>query len=93
MNPSASILVGGMVIIGVGAVAAISGNKPLTPVFAGGIGFLLLASLIEMIGGGAARLAVALVGLATVTVVFVEGPALFAAISNAQKATPPAPAS
>lgn len=84
MQPNKGILVGGLIIIGVGAVSAIVNNRPETPVFAGGVGFLLLASLLEAIGGKAAKLATALVGLATVTVILVEGPALFQAIKTAQ---------
>lgn len=83
-QPNSTILVGGLIIIGVGAVSAIVNNRPETPVFAGGVSFLLLASLLDAIGGKAAKLATALVVLATTTVVLVEGPALFQALQNAQ---------
>lgn len=78
------IIIGGLIIIGVGAVNAAVNNRPQTPVFAGGVGVLVLASLLDALGGRAAALATALVGLAATTVLFVEGPALFKAIQKAQ---------
>lgn len=84
MQPNKTILVGGIVIISVGAVNAAVNNRPETPVFAGGIGFLVLAAILDALGGGPSKIATALVGLATVTVVLVEGPAVFKAIQNAQ---------
>lgn len=80
-----SILVGGSIIIAVGVANAVINNRPKTPVFAGGVGFLLLASLLDAAGGQAARFATAIVGLATATVLIVEGPALIQAIQNPQK--------
>lgn len=71
-------------IIAVGFVNATINNRPKTPVFAGGVGFLLLASLLDAFGGHAARLATAIVGLATVTVLIAEGPALIAALQNSR---------
>ena len=85
MQPSNAILTGGVIIIGIGAINAALNNKPETPVFAGGIGVVLLASLLESLGNGWARLSVAFVGLATVSVILIEGPSLFKAIQNAQK--------
>ncbi len=84
MQPNNTILVGGVIIIAVGFVNALENKQPETKVLAGGVGFLLLASLLDAIGGGAAKLATALVGLATVTVVLVEGPSLFKALQQGQ---------
>lgn len=84
-SSSKIILVGGILIISVGAVNAMVNKRPETPVFAGGIGVILLASLLEAIGTGPGRVAAALVGLASVTVLFAESPALFTALANAQK--------
>ena len=84
MQPNKTILVGGLLIISVGVVNAIVKSKPITPVFAGGIGFLLLASILDLFGGHLATLATALVGLAVTTVLLVEGPALFSALSTSQ---------
>lgn len=85
MQPNKAILIGGAVIIGVGVVNAAVNNRPETPVFAGGVGVLLLASLLDALGPGPSKIGVALIGLATTTVLLVEGPALFQAITNAQK--------
>jgi hypothetical protein len=84
MEVNKSILIGGIVIISVGAVYAIVKGRPETPVFAGGVGFLLLASLLDVLGGGFSKLATALVGLATVSVIIVESPTLFSALQTAQ---------
>lgn len=82
------ILIGGIVIISIGAINAAINKRPETPVFAGGIGFILLASLLDAIGGGLSRIAVGLTGLAVVTVVLVEGPSLFQAITNSKGVAP-----
>jgi len=84
MNPTAIILSGGLLIITVGVVNAIQKNKPLTPVFAGGVGVLLLASLLQMFGAEAEKLAVGFVGLAATAVILTDGPQLFTALSKAQ---------
>lgn len=85
MQPNKTILIGGIVIIAVGAVNAAVNSRPETPVFAGGIGVLLLASLLDVLGPGPSKVATALIGLTVVTVLLVEGPAVFSAIQNAQK--------
>lgn len=84
MDSGKAILIGGIIIIAIGATSAAVHKKPETPVFAGGIGALVLASLLDALGPGPGKVAAGLVGLAAVTVVFSEGPALFQAISNAQ---------
>jgi hypothetical protein len=84
-QPNNTILVGGSIIIAVGYVNAVINNRPKTPIFAGGVGFLLLASLLDAFGGNAAKFATAIVGLATFTVLIVEGPSLIAALQNSQK--------
>jgi hypothetical protein len=85
MQPNKTILIGGVVILSVGVVNAAVNNRPETPVFAGAVGVLLLASLLDAIGPGPGKIATALIALTTVTVLIVEGPAVFSAIQNAQK--------
>lgn len=82
MQANKSILVGGMIIIGVGVIRAATSNKPETPVFAGGVAFLLLASLLDAIGKGPAKIATGLVALAATTVIITEAPGVFQAINN-----------
>ena len=84
MGPSGLILAGGAVIIGVGVVYAVSQNRPLTKVFAGGIGVVLIASLFDVLGGGFATFGAAIIGLAVFSVLLIEGPALYQALSAAQ---------
>lgn len=84
MSPNKLILTGGIIIITIGAINAAINNKPETSVFAGGIGVILLASLFAALGEVPEKIASGLVGLATVTVVLVEGPALFQALQNVQ---------
>ena len=85
MQPNKTILIGGVIILSVGVVNAAINNRPQTPVFAGGVGVLLLASLLDAIGPGPGKIATALIGLTVVTVLLVEGPAVVSAINNAQK--------
>lgn len=85
MNSTQVILIGSVVIIAVGSIHAALNNRPETPVFAGGIGLLVLASLLDAIGPGPGKVAGAIVALSATTVLFVEGPALFQAIQNSQK--------
>lgn len=84
MDSTKMILLGGIVIISIGVVNATVNNRPETPVFAGGIGVLVLASLLDAIGPGPGKIAAAIVALAATTAVFVEAPALFQAIQNSQ---------
>lgn len=86
MQPNKFILVGGLIIIVFGATNAAINNKPETPVFAGGIGLLLIASLMDAIGGPLRGVGNGLVGLAVLTVLLVEGPSVISAIQNKQKA-------
>lgn len=72
-------------IITFGVINAATHNKPETPVFMGGVGLLLLASLLEAMGEGPARIGTGLVALALTTVIIVEGPSLFQALQNAQQ--------
>lgn len=82
MQSNKIVLLGGAVIIVVGYVkAATSGGSP-TRVFAGGVGIVLLASLLELAGSAGSRLASGLVGIATVTVILVEAPSIYQAISK-----------
>lgn len=79
------ILVSGMIIISLGAINAALQKKPETPVLAGGIGVLLIASLMEAIGPGPGKVASALLALAAVTVVTVEAPPILTALQKIQK--------
>lgn len=83
MQANKSILVGGMIIIGVGVIRAATNNKPETPVLAGGVAFLLLASLLDALGPGPSKLATALVALAATTVVITELPSVYSASQHA----------
>lgn len=87
MQPNQAILAGGVVIITVGFASATVNNRPKTPVFVGGVGIVLFASLIEMIGGNAAKLATAFMGLAVVAVLLVELPDVATALSKATQHT------
>ena len=82
MQPNKTILIGGAVIIGVGLIRATTGNKPETPVLAGGVAFLLLASILDALGPGPSKIATALVALAATTVVVTEAPGVFTATQN-----------
>lgn len=88
MNSSRAILTSGMIIIGLGLIYSIVKDRPKTPVFVGGIGFIFMASLLEMIGPGPAKVAVGIAGVATLSTLLVEGPAIFDALKNAQNAKP-----
>ena len=85
MNGNKALLIGGSVLVTLGFVSAVSHNKPKTPVFAGAIGVLLLASLVATFGEAFARAAAGIVILAATTAVFVEGPELVTALTTAQK--------
>ena len=83
MQANKPLIIGGMIIIGVGIIRAASSNKPETPVFAGAVVFLLLASLLDALGPGPSKLATALVGLAATTVVVTELPGVIQGTNNA----------
>lgn len=85
MQSNQAILAGGVVIISVGFVSATVNNRPKTPVFAGGVGIVLFASLIDLAGGKAATLATAFMGLAVTAVLLVELPDVFASLTKVQK--------
>lgn len=82
MQSNKTVLLGGAVIITVGFAKSVSGGGSPTRVFAGGVGVILLASLLELAGSIGNRLATGLVGVATVTVILVEAPAIYQAISK-----------
>jgi len=84
VNSTQVILAGGVVIITVGVINALTVKKPLTPVFAGGVGILLISGLIASFGGNAEKLAEGFVGLAAIAVVLADGSALFKALSKVQ---------
>jgi hypothetical protein len=81
-QPHRGILIGGLVIITVGFANAELNQKPVSRVLVGGVGFLLLASLLDAIGGKASALASALVGLAVVAVVLAEGIPILSYLSS-----------
>ncbi len=94
MASNKTVLIGGTVIITVGYVGAITTKGNPTRVVVGGIVFVLLASLLELAGPRASALASGLVGVAVLTVVLVEAPAIQQAYVNAQKGAiskPPQP--
>jgi hypothetical protein len=78
-----TILIEGGIIILFGTAYVVQHNKPETPVLAGAIGVLLLVGLLEVFGGGPAKLGKALLTLATFSVIIVEGGSLFAGIQHA----------
>ena len=80
-----TVLLGGAVIITVGFAKSVTSGGSPTKVFAGGVGVVLLASLLELAGDTASAIASGLVGIATITVLLVEAPAVFKAISQGQK--------
>lgn len=83
-TPNKGVLVGGIVIISVGFINAALHHKPETKVFAGGVGIVLIASLVEMFGSNAAKLANAFMGLAVVTVLLVEGTDIVQVLNKSQ---------
>lgn len=85
MQPTQFILAGGVVIISVGYISAVVHNRPKTKVFAGGIGIMLFASLIELAGPQAAKLAEAFTGLAVIAVLLVELPDVLTVLQKTQK--------
>lgn len=85
MGANKTILIGGFLIIGIGVVNAAANKKPETPILAGGLTFILLASVLDALGPGPSKVATALVGLATTTVVISEGGGLVKAIQSIQK--------
>lgn len=87
-QPSQEILVGGIVILTLGFANASINKKPETPVLVGSIGIVLLASLLDVASPGLSKIAVGLVGLAVVTSIITEGPALFQALNGASTAKP-----
>lgn len=84
MQSNKTVLLGGTIIIVAGFAKAVTSGGSPTRVFAGGVGIILLASLIELGGPRASALASGLVGLATVTVLLVELPVVYKSITNAQ---------
>jgi hypothetical protein len=82
MQSNRTVLLGGAVIIVVGFIKATTSGGSPTRVFAGGVGIVLLASLLELAGNIGNRMATGLVGIATITVVLVEAPAVYQAISK-----------
>lgn len=82
MQSNRTVLLGGAVIIATGFAKALTSGGSPTKVFAGGVGIVLLASLLELAGEGASRVASGLVGVATITVLLVEAPAIYQVISK-----------
>ena len=82
------VLVEGLVLIALGSAYAIQNKKPETPVLAGSIGVLLLVGLLEVFGGGPAKIGKALLTLAVFTAVIAEGGALLSSVQNSLGVTP-----
>jgi len=81
-----TIIIEGTIIIFIGFLYAVVNNRPKTKVFAGGVGFVLLMALLDAFGGDVAKLAEALMTLATISVLIVEIPSLGQALISAQQA-------
>lgn len=79
-----AILVGGVVVISIGLLNAIVRNRPKTKVFAGGIGVILITSLLASFGPGPAKVAVGFMGVAVTAVLLVEAPPVLGALNKAQ---------
>src|SRR6185437_14871695 len=82
MQSNRTVLLGGAIIIVVGFAKAVTSGGSTTKVFAGGVGIILLASLLELAGETGSRMASGLVGIATVTVLLVEAPAIYTSIQK-----------
>lgn len=82
MEPNKTILVGGVIIIAIGVASSVINNKPISKPLVGGVGFLLLASILDVFGGKIATLANALVWLAVVAVIITEGAPIFNKIGS-----------
>lgn len=82
MNSEQGILAGGVVILTLGlAKDAITGQSP-KHVIAGSLIVIMFASLLALGGGDLARLASAIVGLAVVTAILIEGIPLAQALNT-----------
>lgn len=78
------ILVEGGIILVFGAVYVIQNNRPVTPVFVGAIGLILIVGLLEVFGGIPAEIGKALLSLATFSVVVAEGGSFLSGLKNAE---------
>lgn len=85
MKSSNGVLIGGLILLTVGFTRATLQNKPKTPVIAGALGVVLFASLLELAGTNATKVANALVGVAVLTALITEIPDIVTAVQNAQK--------
>jgi hypothetical protein len=81
------ILIEGGIIIFFGVAYVLQKSKPVTPVFVGAVGLLLIVSLLEVFGGVAAELGKGLLSLATFSVVIAEGGSLLAGVQSSLKKT------
>lgn len=84
MASNKTVLVGGGVIITIGYANAVVTKGNPTKVIVGGMAFILLASLLELVGPRASALASGIVGVAILTVILVEAPSIQQAYVNAQ---------
>ncbi len=84
-QPHRGILVGGILIISVGFANAMLTQKPVSKVMVGGVGFLLLASVLDALGGAASKFATAIVGLAVVTALLAEGVPIMQYLATGKK--------
>lgn len=80
-----AIIVQGGIIVVMGTVYSIQNNRPLTPVFVGAIGVLLIVSLLDVYGGVWSTIGRALLALATFSVLVAEGGNLLSGLQNALK--------
>ena len=89
MNGEKKIIIAGVVILVLGISKAAIDKKPLDVPLVGGIGFILLLSLISAFSDSASNLAGDFAILGMVTVLLVDGPAVIQAGQTIQAGQPP----
>jgi len=86
VNPNQSIIGSGLIIILTGTIVSISEDTPPWRTIGGGIGVLLLLSLLAAIGEGPAKIASGLAVITAGTVIMIEAVPLFNLASSIGKA-------
>lgn len=80
-----TVLVEGGIILVFGAAYVIQNNRPVTPVFVGALGLILIVGLLEVFGKIPAEIGKGLLTLATFSVVVAEGGSFISGLQNAQQ--------
>jgi hypothetical protein len=78
------ILVEGGIILVFGVAYVLQNNRPVTPVFVGALGLMLIVGLLEVFGSVPGEIGKALLSLATFSVVIAEGGNFITGLQNAQ---------